>query len=61
MIWFGGSFGWLDVYVCHMPGLPLPEGEHCRLLVPGFDMANHDPRSAQRFPPKDHCIPVMFV
>eukprot|EP00435_Cladocopium_sp_Y103_P037199 s376_g9.t2 len=27
-------------------GLPLPEGEHCRLLVPGFDMANHDPRLA---------------
>lgn len=38
---------WLDVciYVCCMPGLPLPEGDHCRLLVPGFDMANHDPRS----------------
>ncbi|CAL1142779.1 unnamed protein product [Cladocopium goreaui] len=27
-------------------GLPLPEGEHYRLLVPGFDMANHDPRLA---------------
>ena len=27
-------------------GLPLPEGDHCRLLVPGFDMANHDPRLA---------------
>ena len=48
-------FGLVDLLVgcfCYMPGLPLPEGEHCRLLVPGFDMANHDPRSAQRFPRK---------
>lgn len=28
-------------------GLPV-EGEHCRLLVPGFDMANHDPRHPER-------------
>ena len=46
MVWFGESFGW-------MPGLPLPEGDHCRLLVPGFDMANHDPRSHNDSPPHD--------
>lgn len=51
LVWFGESFGWmLDVY--YMPGLPLPEGDHCRLLVPGFDMANHDPRSHNDSPPR---------
>ena len=54
--WFIGlvwRFFWLDVYVSYMPGLPLPEGDHCRLLVPGFDMANHDPRSHNASPPPD--------
>ena len=50
MVWFGDSFGWM-LDVSYMPGLPLPEGDHCRLLVPGFDMANHDPRSRNDSPP----------
>ena len=50
MVWFGDSFGWM-LDVGYMPGLPLPEGDHCRLLVPGFDMANHDPRSHNDAPP----------
>ena len=53
VIMFSSLCCWLDVciYVCYMPGLPLPEGDHCRLLVPGFDMANHDPRSHNDSPP----------